>query len=327
MLTMRVTMRDVAAHANVSLKTVSRVVNGEPFIRPETQARVQAAIEELGWTPNLAARTLRTGRTGIIGVVVAELRRPLLATLVETLVTEVNRHDLNAAVEPTHGDADRLAEVWTQRGRTFDALIVVDLPVPAVGVHDGGPVVLLDVAGAGVEAPCDRVRTDLDQAAELILRHLAVMGRRHAVQLGSGPLTGRSELPQIELADAVPAPGEDGGARAAGFRAAQRALVTHPGVDALVCGTDEIALGAIAGLHAAGVDVPGDVAVIGFGALDDGWFATPSLTTIDPDPRQLARAAVELAVRGLDGGASGRSDIAVPVALIRRESTLGTGAR
>lgn len=116
MLPMRVTMREVAARANVSLKTVSRVVNGEPHIRPEMQERVRAAIEDLGWTPNLAARTLRTGRTSIVGIVVADLRRPLLASLVETLVTEVDRHGLNAAVEPTHGDPARLTEVWAQRG-------------------------------------------------------------------------------------------------------------------------------------------------------------------------------------------------------------------
>lgn len=327
MLPMRVTMREVAARADVSLKTVSRVVNGEPHIRPEMQARVRAAIEELGWTPNLAARTLRTGRTSIIGIVVAELRRPLLASLVETLVTEVNRNGLNAAVEPTQGDPDRLAEVWAQRGRMFDALLVVDLPgLPArTALDDGGPVVHLDLSGTAVADAADVVRSDLDQAADLIRRHLAVMGRTNVVQLGPGPLTGRSD---VELVELVEQPGlevrrDD---RAAGFLTARRAVVGR-GVDALVCGTDEVALGALAGLHAAGVLVPDDVAVLGFGALDDGWFATPSLTTIDPDLPQLARTAVELAVRRLAGEASARADIAVPVSLVRRESTMGAGAR
>lgn len=327
MLTMRVTMREVAAHANVSLKTVSRVVNGEPYIRPETQARVRTAIEELGWTPNLAARTLRTGRTSIVGIVVAELRRPLLASLVEMLATEVNRHGLSAAVEPTHSDPERFAEVWGQRGRTFDALLVVDLPIVATGplTDDAGPVVQLDVTRSSGDVPGDRVRIDLDQAADLITRHLAVMGRTHPVQIGRGALAGRSDVALVELG--LP----DGGRhddRAAGFRAAQRALVGHPGVDAMVCGSDEIALGALAGLHAAGVDVPDEVAVIGYGALDDGWFSTPSLTTIDPDLRVLARTAVEQAVRRLAGDSgAGPVDVAVPVTLVRRESTMGTGMR
>lgn len=320
MLPMRVTMRDVAARAGVSLKTVSRVVNREPHIRPETQEAVNAAIGDLGWTPNSSARSLRTGRTGVIGIVVTELRRPLLAALVETLVTEVNARGLNAAVEPVHDDADRLAQVWSQRGDTFDALLAVDLPhLPEVG-PDGGPVVRVDVTQASATDGCDRVSTDLAQAADLIERHLAVMGRSHPVQVGAGPLTGRTAAPVVELGDDV--------GRAAGYRAAQRAVVANPGVDALVCCTDEVALGALAGLHAAGLTVPDQVAVIGFGALDDGWFATPSLTTIDPEPRALARSAVDLLARRLSGEvAGGPEEVRVPVTLIRRESTLGAGAR
>lgn len=326
---MRVTMRDVAARADVSLKTVSRVVNGEPHIRPETQARVREAIEDLGWTPNLAARTLRTGRTSILGIVVAELRSPLLATLVETLVTEVNRHGLNAAVEPTHGDADRFAEVWSQRGRTFDALLVVDLPIdPDLAADDGGPVVAIDVTGRALTSHGDLIRADLEQAADLIARHLTLMGRTHVIQLGRGPLTGRSDAPLVELSEGGSAESPAEPDRAAGLRAAQRALVDQPGVDAIVCGTDEVALGALAGLDAAGVTVPDDVAVIGFGALDDGWFSTPSLTTIDPDLRAVARAAVERVVRRLDGAPGGAMrDVVVPVMLVRRESTMGTSVR
>lgn len=317
---MRVTMRDVAARAGVSLKTVSRVVNREPHIRPETRDAVHAAIGDLGWTPNSSARTLRTGRTGVIGIVVTELRRPLLASLVETLVTEVNGRGLNAAVEPIHDDADRLAQVWSQRGVTFDALLAVDLPhLPEAG-RDGGPVVRVDVTQASAPDGCDRISTDLGQAAELIERHLAVMGRSHPVQLGAGPLTGRTEASMVELGDDV--------GRAAGYSAAQRALIAHPGVDAMVCGTDEVALGALAGLHAAGLTVPDQVAVIGFGALDDGWFATPSLTTIDPGPRTLARSAVDVLARRLSGESGGGPyEILVPVTLIRRESTLGAGTR
>lgn len=324
MLPMRVTMRDVAARAGVSLKTVSRVVNREPHIRPETLELVRSAIEDLGWIPNSAARTLRTGRTGVIGIVVTELRRPLLAALVETLVTEVNGRGLNAAVEPTHGDGGRLTQVWAQRGATFDGLLAVDLPhLPnlsnGAGPSEAGPVVRVDVTQASGGAG-DRVATDLDQAADLITRHLGVMGRRHPVQLGSSPLAARPDVPVVELGDLV--------GRAAGYRAAQRAVVAHPGVDVMVCGTDEVALGALAGLHAAGLAVPEQVAVIGFGALDDGWFATPSLTTIDPEPRALARSAVDLLARrlGQDGGGS-VTEVLVPVTLVRRESTLGVGGR
>ncbi|UFU06653.1 LacI family DNA-binding transcriptional regulator [Ruania halotolerans] len=315
---MRVTMREVAERAGVSVKTVSRVVNGEPYIRPETLAQVQAAIAELDWTPNASARTLRTGRTGVLGIMVAELRRPLLAALVEALVTEVDRHGLHAAVEPIHDDATRLADVLAARGRTFDALLAVDAPALPAMADDGGPLVRVDVTSAAPSAGRHRVYVDRESAGDLLLRHLRLMGRSRIVRLGHGPLDLHPELPAITLEDMD---------RAAGYRAAQRAIVDHPQVDALVCGSDEIALGVLAGLHAAGVEVPGRVAVSGFGDLEDGRFATPSLTTLDPDPAGLARAAVDMALTRLRDADAGEREIAVPVTLVRRESTMGESPR
>ncbi|NUQ87085.1 MAG: LacI family DNA-binding transcriptional regulator, partial [Glycomyces artemisiae] len=164
---MRVTMREVAVRAGVSVKTVSRVVNEEPHIRPETRDQVRAAIAELGWTPNASARTLRTGRTGVVGIAVAGLRRPLLAALVERLVMELDRHGLHAAVEPTHDDPARLAAALGLRGHTFDALLAVDAPdLPAEGVAaEDGPVVRVDITRRPATEPAvDVVRADLDQA-------------------------------------------------------------------------------------------------------------------------------------------------------------------
>ncbi|MCD0447045.1 LacI family transcriptional regulator [Glycomyces sp. A-F 0318] len=321
---MRVTMREVAERAGVSVKTVSRVVNEEPHIRPETRAQVRAAIADLGWTPNASARTLRTGRTGVVGIAVAELRRPLLAAVVERLVMELDRHGLHAAVEPTHDDPARLASVMAQRGHAFDALLAVDapaLPAAAIAAADG-PVVRVDVTRRPPAAGgADAVHADLDQAVALALRHMRVMGRHHAVRIGPGPLAEGEEDRGIARVD----PGEVG--RAAGYRAAQRALVDRPGVDALVCGTDEIALGALAGLHAAGVEVPGRVAVIGYGDLDDGRFSTPSLSTIDPDTVSLARGAVDLMTARLAGSDREPAAVAVPVTLVQRESTSAAGVR
>ncbi len=316
-------MREVAERAGVSVKTVSRVVNEEPHIRPETRALVRAAIADLGWTPNASARTLRTGRTGVVGIAVAALRRPLLAAVVERLVTELDRHGLHATVEPTHDDPARLASVLAQRGHTFDALLVVDAPeLPAaVAADDGGPVVRVDVTRRP-PAGTDAVHADLDQAVDLALRHLRVMGRDRIVRLGPGPLAGERAR---AAAHVDPGPGRVG--RAGGFRAAQRALIDQPGVDALICGTDEIALGALAGLHAAGVEVPGRVALIGYGNLDDGRFSTPSLSTIDPDPPSLARNAVDLLAARLAGSDRAPRAITVPVALVRRESTSGASLR
>lgn len=334
---MRVTMRDVAGRAGVSVKTVSRVVNGEPHIRPETRELVHAAITELEWVPNAAARTLRTGRTGVVAIAVAELRRPSLARITEALVSEVDRHGLHAAVEPTHDDPVRSQDVLSRIGRTFDGVLMVRPTVPLPPARPGRPVVVVDgvpdedpAAHEQVSPGVDQVRPDLEEIVSLTARHLAVMGRTAPVLLGHPPAvawTLRDRLAAGGLrvvGEVVPVVATS--ARRDGFEAAQRITREHPDADALVCVSDEAALGALAGLADAGVSVPDQVAVIGCGNLEDGQFSTPSLTTVDLDPDRIARVSVDLMVERLAGEAA-RPPVTTPVALVRRESTLGRGGR
>jgi DNA-binding LacI/PurR family transcriptional regulator len=341
---MAATMRDVAALAGVSVKTVSRVVNLEPHTRPEVVQRVRAAIAELQWVPNGSARTLRTGRTGVVGIGVAELRRPYLAALVEALVAEADRRGMPAAVEPTHDEPDRVRSLLEARGRYFDGVVLIGSyqePAPPEGALRDRPVVV--VQGGPSPAEIDRVDEDVAEAAALVSRHLAVIGRARPVLLGSD----RARLPGEDPARAsavlgaalqaagigcpdVPTVRLDGGIgdRRAGAHAALLALDRHPDADALVCVNDEVAVGALAAIASRGVDVPGRVAVIGYDNLDDGRFSTPSLTTIDPGPQRLARAALELLSDRLRGVAPVHARaVTLPVDLVRRESTLGTGAR
>ncbi|MFI6742643.1 LacI family DNA-binding transcriptional regulator [Nonomuraea sp. NPDC050451] len=321
---MRVTMREVADRAGVSIKTVSRVVNGEPHIRPEKVRRVHAAIDELGWVPNRAARALRTGQVGVVGIAVTELRRPYLAGLVEALVTEADRWGMLAAVEPTHGDPARLAAVLAARGKTFDGVVLIGPAAPVGDGLDDRPVVVVQ----GGAAEVDHVEEDVAEAAALVARHLAVMGRSRPALLGAH----QNELRvSLDGSGPVPVPCADLGEvadRRAGARAAVQLLERHPDVDALLCVNDEVALGALAALVKHGVDVPGRVAVAGYGNLEDGRFSTPSLTTIDPGPARLARSALELLADRLAGTAPRQPRAVVsPVELIRRESTLGRDAR
>jgi DNA-binding LacI/PurR family transcriptional regulator len=330
-------MKEVATRAGVSLKTVSRVVNREPHIRPETMARVEAAIAELGWIPNPSARNLRTGRTGNIGIVVAELRRPYLAMLVEAVVHEAGRLGLTATVEPTHRRPGRVSEVLGERGHRYDGVLLIDPEdlEPVAWDQASQPVVV--VQGGRWQAPVDRVDEDVVEAAGLVARHLGVMGRTRPVLLG--PDRARSdtdqESPSAALRAAFSAVGIEAGAvprvslggvgdRRAGARAAARALEVRPDLDALLCVNDEVAIGALSCLVERGVAVPDDVAIIGYDNLADGQFSTPTLTTIDPSPARLARAALELLTDRLRGGApAGARQITLPVTLVRRESTMG----
>jgi DNA-binding LacI/PurR family transcriptional regulator len=344
---MRVTMRDVAERAGVSLKTVSRVVNREPHIRPEMVRRVRAAIDELGWVPNGSARTLRTGRTGVVGIGVAELRRPYLAGLVEALVTEADRRGMQSAVEPTHRDPENVRALLDARGRTFDGVVLIgpDSTTPVEDALGERPVVVVQAAqreGDQLKGEVDRVDDDVVEATALVARHLAVMGRTRPALLGSDRAQTPGEhaaAPSAVLHTALTTAGIDAGAmpvvqlgdawdRRAGARAAAEVIELHPDVDALLCVNDEVALGALAALAEAGVDVPGRVAVVGYDDLEDGWFSTPSLTTIDPGRERLARTALDLLADRLAGRAPAHGRAVVsPVKLVRRESTLGVGAR
>ncbi|MEV0618867.1 LacI family DNA-binding transcriptional regulator [Nonomuraea sp. NPDC050404] len=357
---MRVTMRDVAQHAGVSVKTVSRVVNREPHTRPEVIRRVRASIDELGWVPNGSARALRTGRTGIVGIGVAELRRPYLAGLVEALVTEADRRGMQAAVEPTHRQAESVHRLLDARGRVFDGVVLIghDLPDSVSGALGAWPIVVVQGApsqstsssesapssqstpshgqasqSAASQGGSDRVDEDVVEAAMLIARHLAVMGRTRPALIGSdragvsgftlGALAKAGIDPESVPVVRLESPAD----RRAGARAVGEVLAGCPEVDALVCVNDEVALGALAALAAHGIAVPDQVAVIGYDNLEDGWFSTPSLTTIDPGRERIARTAFDLLGSRLDGTAPEHArEVVLPARLIRRESTLGSGA-
>ena len=328
---MAATMRDVAALAGVSLKTVSRVVNLEPHTRPEVVRRVRAAIAELEWVPNGSARALRTGRTGVVGVGVSDLRRPYLSMLTEAVVSELYRRGLQAAVEPTHHRPERIAALLAARGRVFDGVVLIG-EVPADLIAALHPT---DAVVAVHHPPTDHVDSvdaDAVEAASLIARHLVVMGRSRPALIGMGCTRNGDHAMTAALAAAgitVVGPVIDHvDGRADGARAAREILDRSSDVDALLCGNDELALGALAELARSGVAVPDVVAVVGFDNLDDASFSTPSLTTVDPGAARLARSVVDLLADRLAGtGGEAARRIVSPVELVRRESTLGTGLR
>jgi len=329
-------MRDVAALAGVSLKTVSRVVNLEPHTRPEVVRRVRQAIAELDWVPNGSARALRTGRTGVLAVAVPGLSRPADAALVQAVVEEAERRGLQAAVEPTGAPgqrAARLRAVVSSLGAAVDAVVVLGPHGDALApLRPGSPVVCVHAGGtgpAGSTAPVDAVGSDLAEASGLLAHHLAVVGRSRTVLVGCERLTGEGGGLRAALraagagAVAEVAPSaqrrEDGYGAVDGVIAALRG----DGADAVLCGSDEVALGLLAALDARGVAVPEELVVAGVDGLEEGAFSAPSLTTVSLSPELLARAALDLVADRLARTAPPQEPrrALVPVQLVRREST------
>ena len=335
---MAVSLRDVAAHAGVSVRTVSNVANDFAHVAPHTRRRVQAAIDELGYRPNAAARQLRRGRTETISLVVPEIVSPYFAELASLTVRIAEERGWTVHIDQTDGQADRERQMIAGPvGQSVDGVICSPW---AVGPHElsrlgVGPLVLLGERGG--TRGLDHVAVDNVAASRLATEHLIGLGRRCVAAIGAQPHlhndTARLRLEGYRAALAAagrPAPEElvmpvTRLHRPDGAAAMARLLDGPNSVDAVFCFTDELALGAMRTLAERGLRVPGDIAVVGFDDIEDGRYCVPSLTTIAPDKEEIARLALGcLADRILDPDAAD-VDLVAGYSLVLRESTLGRG--
>ncbi|WP_020580376.1 LacI family DNA-binding transcriptional regulator [Actinopolymorpha alba] len=340
---MRTTLRDVAELAGVSPKTVSNVVNGYVHVRASTRSRVEEAIATLNYRPNLSARSLRRGRTGVIALAVPELDVPYFAELARHLVSEADRHGWTVLVDQTEGVQERERQIiGGLRDQLIDGLILSPLALTVGDLAartDSTPMVLL---GERIHnGPADHVVIDNVAAARDATAHLIGLGRTRIAAIGAQEvpegMTARVRLEGYRraLAEAglpyderlvVPTDRFD---RADGAAAMAALLDRSPRPDAVFCFSDVLALGVLRTLAERGVRVPEDVAVVGFDDIQDGRYSVPTLSTISPDKQQIARVAVDLLNQQVVRGGSGQADAAGPqeifasYTLKARESTLG----
>ncbi|MEV4145656.1 LacI family DNA-binding transcriptional regulator [Amycolatopsis sp. NPDC049691] len=300
-------LRDVAEHAGVSVRTVSNVVNGFRYVAPATRERVQASIDALGYRPNMAARTLRRGRTGLVALVVPEIDSPYFAELAARTVRIAERRGLTVLIDQTDGDAEREKELLHgRRSQLVDGVLFSPwavAPAELAARTDTVPLVLLGEhdGAAGV----DHVAIDNVAAAREATGHLLATGRRRIAALGIQPrslnATARQRLTGYHqaLAEAgVPAEADLEVPvrrlhRADGHRAMLELLDRAEPPDAVFCFTDELALGALRAAADRGVTVPGDLALVGFDDIEDGRFSVPALTTVSPDKDRIAELALD----------------------------------
>jgi DNA-binding LacI/PurR family transcriptional regulator len=333
-------LKDVAARAGVSIKTVSNVVNGYVHVAPGTRARVQAVIEALGYVPNLAARQLRGGRSGVIALAVPELPAPYFAELAGLIVQAAERRRWTVLIDQTDGRAERERDLLAGlRRHAIDGLIFSPSALNGEEIVGSGgpPAVLLGArAGPGV---ADHVAIDDRAAGADATRHLCELGRNRIAVIGVLDDSPRGAAARRRLAGYRAALAEAGLAndpalevgvgrfgRAEGAAAMGRLLGRARPPDAVFCVNDLLALGALRTLLERGVDVPGEVALIGFDDIEDGRFSTPTLSTVAPDTPRVAQLAVDLLAERLGDGpaASGPPrELRVEHRLLPRESTVG----
>ncbi|MEU9349283.1 LacI family DNA-binding transcriptional regulator [Streptomyces sp. NPDC048278] len=333
------TIQDVAKAAGVSAMTVSNVMNGHPNVRPATRERVLEAMDRLGYRVNVAARNLRKGRTGTIGLAVPEINRPYYGRLAASIIAAAGRHGLRVSIEQTGARREsELAALSLSRNRLYDGLILstVGMGPADVGALDvDHPVVILGERIFG--GPVDHVAMPNEAAAEAATRHLVERGcRRIAVvcgRLGGG--AGVSTLRHAGYLRALTAAGLPADPELVvtaeeltmpeAARAIRERMAAGLGFDGVFCVTDTVAMGVLRALADAGIRVPEQVKVIGFDNVDESAYLVPSLSTVDPDHDLMAERAVDLLAARIDRGGPGpeRAEFAGPFRLVVRESTGG----
>lgn len=323
-------MVDVARLAGVSHQTVSRAINNPDSVRPDTLAKVRGAIAELGYRPNLAARALVTSSTRTLGVVTAasSFYGPAATT---SALEEAARTAGYACLVVT------LSEQGSQEvGTVLDFLVARGVDgIIAVAPQDwvadaaarAASTVPLVVVADGME-PSQRIHVvsvDQELGARMAVRHLVSRGRRTIAHV-SGAANWFDARARIRgwrgaLEDSGLAPGAlvDGDWSAQSGYEAASLLLARQAPDAVFCGNDLMALGLLAAARDQGVDVPGDLAVVGYDDIAGAGYFAPALTTVRQPFAELGRLCLDVLLAALDG-APGTTHSISPTLRVRQSS-------
>jgi len=329
-------IRDVAAQAGVSYQTVSRVLNDSPSIKPSTRERVLDVIRELGYRPNQAARTLVTSRSRTIGVLSANssaLYGP--TTAINSIeksareagyrlsITNINTGDyasIKSGLDYLLSQSVEAIVVIAPQARVFDVINDLSIHVPFVTLEATG------------RNPGHNLSVDQIGGARLATKHLIDLGHTELMHI-SGPqdwieAEARMQgfLHEVNAADLrTRAPILGDWSAHFGYYAGLE-LLKFRDFTAVFAGNDQMALGFIHACRDLGLDVPGDISVVGFDDIPEAAHFYPPLTTVRQDFAEVGRRAVAFLLAELDGSEHS-TDAAIPPELVLRASTARLTAR
>ncbi len=323
-------MADVARLAGVSGQTVSRVANERHNVDAVTRDRVQAAMRELGYRPNSAARALRNGQFRSIGVIVFELSSFGTTRTLDAVAAAATISGYAINLLPVLDVNQRaVTNAFSRLGeQAVDGVIILieahTLDEAGVLLPEGLPVVVVD-SSAHYDYPI--VDTNQAQGARLATEHLLDLGHKTVWHLGGPPtsfaadrrrrswertLTERGcEVPPVLDGDWSPGSGYEAG----------RQLAANPDVTAVFAANDQMALGLLRALHERGRAVPHDISVVGFDDMEEAAHFWPPLTTIRQNFADVGRLSVDALIREIQAGEHHHDPVAVSTKLVVRSST------
>lgn len=329
----RATLRDVAAHAKVSFKTVSRVVNGEPGVSPALVARVEVAVAVLGYRPDDRARRLRTPqqRSNVIGFILVDVANPFFSSILRGIEDVARKRDCLVLSGSTDGDPER----WDQLVSAFVSRRVDGLIVVPNGSHlgpleheiaRGTPLVFVDLDSPGADR-VDKVRSDHYNGARMATDHLIRAGHSEIAYFGS-PLSLTSAQLRFEgFRDAMTSAGLQASAdriRTGTHTPTEWKSIVLEFFDqerrptALFTAQNFATLGALQALHVMGVR--DRVAQVGFDDVELGAVVTPGLTVVPQYPLEIGRRATEILFDRIEGGVHSPVSEILPTTMIERGS-------
>ncbi len=332
-------IEDVAALAGVSIATVSRALSMPGKLKPATLARVEAAVRQTSYTPNLAARSLRARRSMLVLVVVPDIANPFFSDVLRGIGEALTQGGFGLLIGDLGQDGDEARGkvrhlIGIVAAGQVDGVLLLNGAIPDDGQRRltelGVPVVAVCEAIPGADIP--QVETQNREAARAAVALLVRLGHRRFAYL-AGPagniLDGERRggfldglaLAGLSADDAVFWPGDFT------FRAGDAAAAAFLALDdkptALFAANDEMAISFLTRVRAAGIEVPGDISIVGFDGIDFADYVEPRLTTFRQPRRALGRVGADLLLRAIAGDLipEGEAHVRMPIELLEREST------
>jgi DNA-binding LacI/PurR family transcriptional regulator len=331
----RPTIRDVAERAGVSKSLVSLVMRGEPMVRADKRQRVQRAAEELGYRTNIAARSLATARSQTVGVLMADLRNPLLVDVVETAEQALEEAGISALLSSAvlfSGPARRPRVDHRAVGALKDLgvegiLVVGSVPDRSALAEVIGDVPMVVAAAQAEGLQADVVRNDDRLGMRLVVDYLVAVGHRHIAHLGGlGGAVAQDRADGYRAAmhhhglDEQTLLADSDFSEDAGYRGTAQLLRGDRPVTAITAVNDLAAVGALSAAVDSGLTVPGDLAVTGY---DDTFVAAirqVSLTSVNPDSSGIGTLAARCLLARIESPDRELEEHLLPPRLVARFS-------
>ena len=325
-------IRDVARAAGVSTATVSHVINKTRFVSDEVRARVLEAVGSCSYYPNAHARSLASGRSNIIGLLISDIANPFFPELVKSIEAAAFEHGYDVVLSNTNYDPERTSHYvkrLIERKVAGVALMTSELDPALIGelARKEVPVVFLDPGELG--AHMSNLRVDYGTGIEQVIRHVVSLGHEQIAFIG-GPSHLRSAARRLEafrssmgrhLPDSPLRIYQGDFKLEGGRRAAREILNGSQRPTAVVTANDMMALGAMAEFRDASLEIPGDISIVGFDDIAFAALANPPLTTVCLPRDELGRRAVEALVETISHPEQQRCDVSISTHLIVRSST------